>query len=186
MIGSDVAIKLLTKPNAVGVIPTDTVYGIVSKASDQNAVQRLYQLKSRIQKPGTLLAYDIDQLVQLGLKRKYLTPFTKYWPNPLSVVIPCNNLSYLHQGLNSLAVRIPKNEFLRNILQKTGPLMSTSANLPSQPESKTIQEAKAYFGDKVDFYLDGGNLSNNKPSTIIQLIDDEVVILRQGEYIFKP
>lgn len=172
--------------SALGIIPTDTVYGLAAKAQDEKAVTRLYNLKKRIKKPGTLITANIEQLTELGIKRKYLLPFTRYWPNPLSVVVPCPELDYLHQGINSLAIRIPKNTFLNELLRLTGPLMTSSANPPGLPEAKTILEAKRYFGKQIDFYVDGGNLSQNKPSTIVQMIDDQVVIIRQGEYLFKP
>ena len=94
----------------IGVIPTDTVYGVVARAQDQQAVQNLYTLKSREKKPGTLIASSIEQLEELGLKGRYLKPVSQYWPGPVSIVIPCADpqLAYLHQGKMSLAVRIPK------------------------------------------------------------------------------
>jgi L-threonylcarbamoyladenylate synthase len=176
------AFSLLSLPGSVGIIPTDTVYGIIARASDKDGVKRLYELKKRDSKPGTLIASSIDQLVDLGLKKRYLTAVEGYWPGPLSVVIPTSDpaLEYLHQGKMSLAVRLPNNPDLIKLLNKTGPLLTSSANLPSQPPANTIKEAKANFSDKIDFYVDGGDLSGQLPSTIIRVVDDTIEILRPG------
>lgn len=164
----------------VGVLPTDTVYGLVCRAADEPAIARLYSLKNRQAKPGTLIAADIGQLADLGLKARYLKPVAHYWPNPISVIIPTSALEYIHQGVGSLAVRIPANQPLRALLTRTGPLLTSSANQPGEPEPVDLAEAKAYFGDSIDFYIEGGDLSGRKPSTLIRIVDDAVEVLRQG------
>lgn len=166
---------------AVGVLPTDTVYGLAASALDQAAVARLYGLKQREQKPGTVIAADVDQLIQLGLTPRYLKAVTQYWPGPISVVVPCGpDLAYLHQGLHGLAVRVPALDTLRDLLAQTGPLITTSANHPGKPTATTLQAAQDYFGDQVDFYVDGGDLSQRAPSTIIRIIDDAIEVVREG------
>jgi L-threonylcarbamoyladenylate synthase len=176
-----VAAKQLLLTGAIGVLPTDTVYGIVARAADKTAVERLYQLKHREHKPGTLIAANIDQLVELGLKPRYLKAIEQYWPGPVSVIIPCGpELDYLHQGLNGLAVRIPDHAALHNLLEQTGPLLTSSANQPGEPTATTVDMARGYFGDKVDFYVDGGDLSSRKPSTVMRIVDDAIEIIREG------
>jgi L-threonylcarbamoyladenylate synthase len=166
---------------AVGVLPSDTVYGLMCSAVSKMAVARLYELKSRQKKPGTVIAASIDQLVELGIPRRYLTAVDQYWPNPLTVVIPDTpSLGYLDLGKMSLAIRIPSDKSISKLLEQTGPLLTTSANLPGEPVANTIAEAIEYFGDQVDFYVDGGDLSGRPPSTIIRIIDDAVDVLREG------
>jgi L-threonylcarbamoyladenylate synthase len=171
----------LLKSGSVGVIPTDTIYGVVARANDPVAVDRLYRLKDREHKPGTIIAASVDQLVDLGIKRRYLTAVEQWWPGALSVVIPCGDeLEYLHRGKRSLAVRIPDKDDLRTLLETTGPLLTSSANHPGQSPANTVNEAKDYFGGEVDFYEDGGDLSGHKPSTVVRIIDDAIEVLRQG------
>jgi len=177
---SDVAQKL-QKPGAVGVIPTDTVYGLVARVVDLTAVARLYDLKKREEKPGTIIAASIDQLVHMGIKYRYLKAVEQFWPGAVSVVLPCGpELAYLHLGKDSLAVRMPDDTILRSLLEQTGPLLTSSANPSGQPPAATVTQAQAYFGNQIDFYEDGGDLSEHKPSTVIRVIDDAIEVLRQG------
>jgi L-threonylcarbamoyladenylate synthase len=162
------------------VIPTDTVYGLACLASNEVVVSRLYGLKQRTNKPGTIIAADIDQLIKLGLKARYLKAVIDYWPNPISIIIPNHELKYIHLGQSGIAVRIPKDEALHSLLKMTGPLLTTSANTPGEKPAETIAEAHKYFGKKVDVYVDGGDLSGRESSTVIRIIDDAVEVLRQG------
>jgi L-threonylcarbamoyladenylate synthase len=172
----------LLRPGTIGVIATDTVYGVVVRAADQAAVARLYTLKKREDKPGTIIAADLEQLEALGLKHRYLKAVEQFWPSAVSVIIPVSDpkLAYLHRDKMSLAVRIPNDVKLQKLLRKTGPLLTSSANPSGQPAAATIGQAKAYFGNQVDFYADGGNLSNRQPSTVIRIIDDAIEVLRLG------
>jgi len=173
--------KLLARPGSIGVIATDTIYGVVARATDQAAVARLYRLKDRHHKPGTVIASSVDQLVLLGIKRRYLKAVEQFWPGAISVIIPCGEeLSYLHQGLRSLALRIPDVAPLRELLERTGPLLTSSANAPGQPPAINRAMAENYFKDEVDFYQDGDNLENHQPSTIIRIVDDAIEIVRPG------
>jgi L-threonylcarbamoyladenylate synthase len=175
--------QIVTKlaAGAVGVLPTDTLYGLVCNAKNQAAVTRLYKLKEREQKPGTVIAASVEQLEALGLKHRYVKAVEEYWPGSISVIIPCGpELNYLHQGKWSLAVRIPGDEKLRALLQKSGPLLTSSANITGLQPAGTVAEARAYFGDNVDFYADGGDLTGRAPSTIIRILDDAIEVVRQG------
>lgn len=172
----------LLQAGHIGVLPTDTLMGVVGSAHNREAVNRLYRLKDRQKKPGTLIAATLEQLVQLGLKRRYLVVGQQYWPGPVSVVVPCasNEMAYLHLGKQSLAVRIPRSDFLVQLLEQTGPLLSTSANMPGKPPATQASEAYAYFGESVDFYVEPHQAMLHEPSTVVQVVDDNVVVLRQG------
>jgi len=173
----------LLQNGAIGVLPTDTVYGLVGCANNIDAVNRLYKLKNRDKKPGTIIAANIKQLIDLGIKKRYLTAVQQFWSNPVSVIVPytANNDSLrLDLGIGTIPVRVTTDTKLRQLLEKIGPLLTSSANYPGKPTSDTIQEASKIFGNKVDFFVDGGNLKGRKPSTIIRIIDDSVEVLRLG------
>ena len=173
------AIAVLLRPGAIAVVPTDTIYGVVARAADEQAVARLYALKHREHKPGTIIAASIDQLVELGIPRRYLKAVEQFWPGAVSVEIP-HPIAYLHQATGRQAFRIPDDPNVVALLERTGPLQTSSANNPGEKPATTIAEARDYFGDKVDYYMDGGDLSDRPPSTIIRVIDDAVEVVRQG------
>jgi len=191
MLGSDLLnepklIKLL-KTGAVGILPTDTVYGLACLASNEAAVARLYELKTRLQNPGTIVAANTSQLESLGIKLRYLKAVEHFWPGPVSIILPCgDDLKYLHLGRYGVAVRLVADKQLHALLSNTGPLLTTSANQPTEPTAPTVVEAKHYFNDQVDFYIDGGDLSGRSPSTIIRVIDDVIEIVRPGAVIINP
>ena len=174
-------IQLINK-GAIGVIPTDTVYGLVAQATNKIAVEKLYQTKRRELPPGTMIGTSVDSFVTLGFDRTHLNRAAHYWPASLSVVLDASFVpNYLKQGRDTLPVRIPASTPLVALLSQTGPLMTTSANAPKQPTSTSIKMAVDYFGNEVDFYVDGGDLSDRPPSTIIGFDStSKVVVYRQG------
>jgi L-threonylcarbamoyladenylate synthase len=174
------AVELLLG-GGVGVMPTDTVYGLVARAADRKAVARLYELKRRERKPGTVIAASVEQLVELGVDARYLQRVAYLWPNAVSVIVPADSdLAYLHQDRGDFPVRIPKDDLVREMLEQTGPLLTSSANAPGEPTAENVAKARNYFGDRVDFYVDGGDLSGRPPSTIVKVSDGGFEVLRQG------
>lgn len=175
------------KTGQIGVLPTDTIYGLVASALSESAVEKLYRLRRRTPtKPFIILISSIDDLQKFGIE---LTTFQQnfldtHWPNPLSVILPVpdSKWHYLHRGTKSLAFRLPDKPELVDLLSQTGPLVAPSANLEGQPPANTIEEAKKYFGDQITFYVDAGKLEN-KPSTLITFEKNKPIILRQGAYM---
>jgi L-threonylcarbamoyladenylate synthase len=171
----------------VGVMPTDTLYGIVARAADKQAVARLYALKHREHKPGTVIAASVKQLVDLGIEEQYLRRVEAWWPGSLSVETPLgSDLAYLHQDTGRQGFRVVNDPQLIPILEQTGPLLTSSANLPGEVPSETIEQAYDYFGNSVDFYVDGGSRAGLKPSTIARVTDDGIEIIRQGAVVIPP
>ena len=103
----------------------------------------------------------------------------EFWPGKVIVIMPCldEKLAYLHRGTNSLAFRIPDNVLLQNIISKVGPLVAPSANPESMSPATTIKEAKKYFGDSVDFYLEGGKIKS-PPSKLLKIENKKIIWLR--------
>lgn len=172
------------KNKGISVFPTDTIYGIVGSALDKKTVEKIYKLRKRNkQKPMIILVgskKDLE-LFEISLSKEQEKSLKKFWPGKVSVILECKKkkFEYLHRGKNSLAFRLPKEKWLKEFLKRTGPLVAPSANLEGEKPAKTINEAKKYFQDKVDFYVDFGKLQS-KPSMIISLgKKGEVEILRK-------
>ncbi|MBI5306470.1 threonylcarbamoyl-AMP synthase [Candidatus Wolfebacteria bacterium] len=172
---------LFLKDGIVGVIPTDTIYGICGSAFNKKTVEKIYKLRKRNpKKPVIVLIADFDDLKKFGVKisgfqKKILN---RLWPGKASVILKCSfkKFFYLHRGTKTIAFRMPKNKKLIEILKISGPLVAPSANWEGYPPAKNIKEAKKYFGNKV-FYLDRGNLIS-KPSKLIDLTGKIPKVLR--------
>lgn len=174
----------ILKNNGVGILPTDTIYGLVGSALSKKAVKKIYEIRRRnLKKPMIILIGSIKDLriFKIKLKRPTQKILQKIWPGKISVILPClsKKFAYLHRGKKSLAFRLPKKSSLISLLKKTGPLVAPSANPEGEKPVQTISQAQKYFGDKIDFYVNSGPLKS-KPSTLIAVKNNRVFIKRKG------
>ena len=107
----------------------------------------------------------------------------KLWPGKVSIILDCpsEKFHYLHRGTKTLAFRLPNKKSLIDLLKKTGPLAAPSANLEGQPPAKTIKEAKRFFENKIDFYVNAGKL-DSLSSTLIEITGGRITLLRKGAF----
>ncbi len=161
------------RSGGVAVIPTDTIYGVVGRYDSPTVLDRIRQIKKRPDIQGFIvLCADIDQLESFDLSEKSLQRAAIHWPGKVSIIFnPGNKFPYIQGDPNEMAFRIPDYEPLRKLLKKTGPLVAPSANPRAEPPSMTIAEAKTYFGDSIDCYIDGGR-ADSKPSKLIKMHAD--------------
>jgi L-threonylcarbamoyladenylate synthase len=175
------------KKSGVVVMPTDTLYGIVGRAEDVSVVNRIYDLRKRNpSKPCIILVGDIKEIEKfsVSLSEKQQEAIKNYWflgsSRPTSIVLDCldDKFLYLHRGTKTLAFRLPADKNLQNLLKQTGPLIAPSANLEGLPPAKNIDEAKKYFGDGVDLYLDAGEISSQASRVVKISKGGEIEVLR--------
>lgn len=154
----------------VGVLLTDTLYGLVARADNEAAVERVYALKQRdATKPLIVLIADVSQMYD-PLPAGVDETIDGRWPGKNSVIIPSPSApAWLVRGTSGVAYRIPDSHNLRRLLRETGPLVAPSANTQGNPPARSIGEAQGYFGDAVDFYVDGGVAFENEPSNLFIL-----------------
>lgn len=179
----------LLKKGGVGIVGTDTTYGLVGSALRPGTVKRIYKLRERdSRKPMIVLISSLQDLdiFKIEVDGPLQQTLSRLWPEKVSVILSCqdNRFKYLHRGTETLAFRLPQKEELINLLRETGPLVAPSANPEGQPPAETIEEAKKYFGDKVDFYLDAGRL-DGLPSTLVALEDGKMVTKRAGAAVLE-
>lgn len=167
---------------AVGILPTDTLYGLVASAHNPEAVARLYALKQREQKPGTTIAASVEQLADIGISKEYLERVKRFWPGAISIILPVpEQVAHIHQGRGDSPFRVVADPAVRALLEKTGPLVTSSANYPGEPPAVNVAEAQGYFSDQVDFYVDGGDIGHRPPSTIIRASPEgKIALIRAG------
>lgn len=176
----------IIKEEGVGILPTDTLYGVVGSAFSKKAVTRIYKLRKRnLKKPLIILIHALADIDLFGI-----TPDAKdkkilraLWPGKVSVIVPCKRkkFAYLHRGTNALAFRVPASSALRRFLKKTGPLVAPSANPEGEPPAKTVAEAEKYFGNAVDFYINRGCLAS-QPSTLVAFENGRISVVRKGAF----
>lgn len=173
------------------VMPTDTVYGVAADAFTPAAVQRLLDAKGRdrtspppVLIPGTATLHALAAEVPGPVVRLA----EAFWPGALTIVLRANPaLDWdLGETGGTVALRIPDNPLAIELLQETGPLAVSSANLTGQPAAQTVSEAQGMLADSVTVYLDDGpRSSGGVSSTIIdatQVTEDggSIGILRLG------
>lgn len=169
----------------VGVLPTDTMYGVVASAMDPIAVEKLFALRKRdLNKPFLVIVPSIDDILVFNpdLSGETRSILEKIWPAPVSVEIPVldSEWNYLTRGTGRFAFRIPDSAELRKLLQKVGPLVAPSVNPEGEAPAETLEEARKYFPN-LDFYIEGGTLPNN-PSTLISIEGGKAKVYRQGKW----
>lgn len=159
------------------VLPTDTVYGIGANPLSRDAVTKLLLAKGRGETmPPPLLCADAETAMSFIDPRRLpegaLTGIKKltetFWPGPLTLIVPTDtNVGWETEATgDTVAVRVPDDQNARQLLQHTGPLAVTSANLTGRPPANSVGEAREYFGEKVAVYIDGGPAKIGEASTI--------------------
>lgn len=176
-------VEEVVKGGGIAVIPTDTLYGIVTSAFDKKAVEHIYEIKGRDDdKPFIILIADIRDLEKFGIKKSLYIKYSDVFKPKTSVILPCKiaKFKYLHRGKNSLAFRMisKRNGHLYKLIKKIGPLVAPSANPQGKDPARNRREARAYFGNKIDAYVCYGTRSC-KPSTIISLVNGKPVLMRK-------
>jgi L-threonylcarbamoyladenylate synthase len=170
----------------IGVLATDTIYGLVASALQKESVERIYEVRQRDSgKPMIILISSLEDLeifnVEISDQEK--KKISSFWPGKVSVMFSCfdDGMAYLHRGKNSLAFRWPDKGDLEELIRKTGPLVAPSANISGYIPARNIREAQKYFGEKIDFYVDGGEIVS-EASTLVRVIEEKIIIERQGAY----
>lgn len=173
------------------VLPTDTVYGVAADAFNGAAVQRLLDAKGRgRQSPPPVLVSGLNTLRALvaDVPEPVERLVEEFWPGGLTIVLPAQpSLTWdLGETHGTVAVRMPANRFALELLEETGPLAVSSANLTGKSAAVLIDEAQAMLGDSVSVFLDGGPSATGISSTIVDATslvggaDPVVRILRRG------
>lgn len=176
----------IVKNGGVIVYPTDTVYGIGCDPFNEEAIERIFRIKHRVnEKALPVLASslrDLERIVEITNSVKKLA--RKFWPGPLTIICPLIDRTIspkLTANSLSLAVRIPDNLCTLSLLKFTRYLVGTSANISGQGSIKSPTHLSSTTLADFDAVLDGGTLNKHLHSTVIRLDDNgTVTIARNG------
>lgn len=186
-------IKKILENGGVGVIPTDTVYGLCASALNKDSIKRIYKIKKRdLDKPLVLFVKNKEEIENYAIiNEKSKKLIKKFIPGKITLVLKKKDPSFSIsiKKFETIGIRIPKDNFVLTLLNSLQfPLATTSANISGRKTPKNIEGIKETFMGVVDFIVDGGELGE-EPSTVVEVIDNEVKILREGvikkEEIFK-
>ncbi len=154
------------------MLPTDTVYGIAADAFDPEAVAELLDAKGRGREmpPPVLVsaATTLDALAT-GIPAYARALIEEFWPGPLTLVLQQQRSLQWDLGdtRGTVAVRMPDHELAREILERTGPLAVSSANITGQPAATDADQAEEMLGELVEVIVDGGPAHGGEASTIV-------------------
>ena len=168
------------------VFPTETVYGIGTNGLDENAVRRLYEVKKRpIEKPISLLVSNMEMVRQIAkdITEKEYKIMEKFFPGPLTIILNKkeNVPDIITAGKETVGVRMPSGEIARKLVEYANvPIAAPSANLSGEPSGTNIKNIIKSFDGQVDYFIDGGESKIGIASTIVQVVDEKVYILREG------
>jgi L-threonylcarbamoyladenylate synthase len=164
--------------------PTDTVYGLGALAFDGAAVESIYAAKDRpVEKAIPILIADMDDLekvaVDVPLMARRLA--LRFWPGPVTLILPkVRTLPQAVSATDTVAVRIPDHPVARALLRRTGPLAVTSANISGQVSPTNAEELIRHLTGRIPFVLDGGETPGGVPSTLVDCLGVEPILLRAG------
>lgn len=181
----DYAMRLIISGKVVA-FPTDTVYGLGADPFNLAAVNEIYRIKGRsFNRPLPLLVSSVDQAIELTSDppRLFFDLAAKYWPGPLTLVVPASHLIPLKITGNSgnVGLRWPRAELAVALIRAAGrSLTGTSANLADHPACSTAAEVEKQIGLSLPLILDGGPTGGGGASTVVDLTSPKPHILRHG------
>lgn len=170
------------------IFPTDTVYGIGTNAYNEEACKKIYEIKGRPScKPLIILISDTSMIEDLAenISPKEQKIIEKFWPGPLTIkfkkrkgILP----DIISAGDEYVRIRLIKNGLIYKIIEKAEvPVVAPSANISGHPTGIKIDNIIKELGGKVDYILDCGDYKSDEPSTIVQVEDEKIVVIREGK-----
>ena len=162
--------------------PTDTVYGIGCDPFDKDSISRIYNLKKRSgSKRFPILGFsktELEKIVEFNPKAEKISE--KFWPGQVTLLLPIKTeMIEKIENNGKLAVRVPDNECILTILKQCKLIIGTSANVSGEESILDPNEFKTKL-PKIDIIVDAGKIVSSGESTIIDFIDNEISIIREG------
>lgn len=176
----------ILKDDGIVIFPTETVYGIGANALSINAVGKIYKIKQRPQNKAINImvanAQEIEKYatIQNNIEKKIIQNFM---PGPITIILNKKQIipDIVTAGNKKIGIRIPQNEIALELLKKCKlPIAAPSANISGEKSGIDIEGIKNDFEGKVDIFIDGGKSDLAQASTIVEVIDNKIVIHRQG------
>ncbi len=180
------AAKILQKGGLVG-IPTETVYGLGGDATDSYAVAKIYDVKGRPSfNPLISHVSDLNAAILQGdFNTTALSLAENFWPGSLTIVVPFKPngtvCELARAGLNTIAIRVPENQFTLSLLREFGrPIVAPSANISGRLSPTCADHVLKDLGDRIELIIDDGPCSKGIESTVVDCTQEKARLLRLG------
>ena len=164
--------------------PTDTVYGLGASIHHEQALEALYVVKGRVpEKPIPVLISNHEQLISLTdqMPESIWRLVEAFWPGPLTLVLPKSpDASDLLSRGGTLGFRMPDHPYTLQLLEQSGPLGVSSANLSGEPSPRQADAVLHGLGGRIDLVIDGGMTPGGIPSTVIEFTKGGLALIREG------
>lgn len=183
--GAIEAAALAIRRGGLVVLPTDTVYGVAADAFDPDAVSDLLKAKGRgreMPPPVLISSATTADALALALPGYARTLMEHFWPGPLTLVGKQQpSLQWdLGDTRGTVAMRMPDHPITLDLLERTGPLAVSSANLTGRPAATDAEQADEMLGEQVSVIIDAGESPGGEASTIIDVTGVQGRLLRRG------
>jgi L-threonylcarbamoyladenylate synthase len=162
--------------------PTDTVYGIGCNPFNKDSVSKIYDIKNREgEKRFPILGFskkELEKIVEFNTIAEKISE--KFWPGQVTLLLPIRK--EINDKINNngkLAVRVPNNECTLSILEKCKLIIGTSANISGEKSILDSDECKTKLPE-IDVLVNGGKITSLGESTIINFVDEELEVIREG------
>ena len=181
-VGIQKAAQIINKGGIV-IFPTDTVYGIGCDPYNQKAVLSLYKIKKREKtKPLPVIGYskkELEKIAEFNDKAEKIAEM--FWPGPITLILKVKDENIKKSlGLGKkIAVRVPNNQCALSLLKECKLLVATSANISGTTSLTDPNDCKRDLNG-YDLLIDGGILSDNGESTIVEIDENKLRVLRSG------
>ena len=162
--------------------PTDTVYGIGCNPFNKDSVSKIYNIKNREgEKRFPILGFSKKELEKIVEFNKIAEKISeKFWPGQITMLLPIRKeITQRISNNGKLAVRVPNNECVLSILEKCKLIVGTSANISGEKSILDSNECKTQLPE-IDILVNGGKITSLGESTIIDFIDDQLKVIREG------
>ena len=169
------------------ILPTDTVYGLAARADIPEAVERIFEVKGREEEKAlVVMVSSLQEAVEIAAReqRDPLVRLGSLWPGPLTLVVRAGEVSWKESvapGSETLGIRIPDSSFMLQLLSISGPLAVTSANPAGESPPASFAAVDAGLLSRVELAVDGGDQGSGRPSTVAEIQDVGLKILRHGD-----
>jgi L-threonylcarbamoyladenylate synthase len=179
------AVEIL-RAGGLAALPTETVYGLAADAANAKAIAKIFAVKGRLgNNPLVVQIATLPAAKKLGIfSATAMKLAEEFWPGPLTLVLPyCGGASVAEAARanrQTIGLRIPAQEATLAVLAQTGPLVVTSANRSGQVAATTAAQVAQDLGGRVDVILDAGAAPLGIESTIVEVIGDKTMVLREG------